>query len=870
MTIRASIFNRQVKYYPYGRTARLLCTMATAHYLRPLLAPNSVVLCGASERPGSLGRIVYENLLAGGFRGDLFATNPAHATVLGRRTFPSLTAIAEPVELAVICTPPSTVPALIAECKGRARAAVVMSGAPTARAAEYALWRREITASARAAEVPVLGPASFGVMRTTSGLNATYGAVPALPGRLTLISQSGAVAGALLDFARTAHIGFASVIVLGAVANIDFGELLEFALADEETDGIVLYVETLRDARPFMSALRAAARTKPVVVLKAGRYDKPGESPETDKVFDAALKRAGTVRVHSYTQLFAAARLLAAGRIPKGDRLAIVTNGRGPGLLAADCARELGVRLAEFEEGTRTALTALLPSNVATVNPVDVCGEATPERLARAVGVCLSDAATDAVVALHVAAPASPPTDSARAVASVAKGARKPVLAAWLGSVDRPDARAALDAGGIADFYTPENAVEAFSFLAAYRHNQEWLLQAPAASATRSTRGSGRSKESSSIRLAEPELETPDLVAAARVRKVAVSAGRAALNAGEARRLLAAFGIAMAQQKSRLTVSASVNEVKAAIFTDCVFGPVIALGTPGVSAQAMPLMLAPLNRRLACDLIEAAQLPRLRSPVEVQNLLLRMSALACMLPWATRVELDPVRVGASGALVAKARIAINRSAPDTPSGYRHMAIHPYPVELETTLALPEGKRLRVRPIRPEDADLERAFVAGLSDETRYRRFMQHLHELTPQMLARFTQVDYDRELALIALDAVSGRGKRREKIVAVARYVGNVDGESAEFAITIADAWQRRGLGWAMMELLIARVRDRGYARLIGNVLAINTPMLGLASALGFSRAIDPEDPEQVIVTLDLRGGRTRGTPGAASSQGTR
>jgi len=427
------------------------------------------------------------------------------------------------------------------------------------------------------------------------------------------------------------------------------------------------------------------------------------------------------------------------------------------------------------------------------------------------------------------------------------------VLAAWLGSVDRPDARAALEAGGIPDFYTPENAVEAFSFLAAYRRNQEWLLEAPTAGATRLTRSDRGAKESSRIRLSERELETPDLAAAARVRKGAVSAGRAALNAAEVRRLLAAFGIAMASQKSRSIASGSVNEVKAAIFTDSVFGPVIALGAQGAPAQAMPLMLAPLNRRLASDLIEAAQISSVRSPVELQNLLLRMSALACMLPWVTKVELDPVRVDASCALIAKARIAINRSAPGTSSGYRHMAIHPYPVELEMTLALPEGKRLRVRPIRPEDADLERAFVAGLSDETRYRRFMQHLHELTPQMLARFTQVDYDRELALIALDAVSGRGKQREKIVAVARYVGNPDGESAEFAITVADAWQGRGLGYAMMEQLIARARDRGYARLIGSVLAINTPMLGLASALGFSRAIDPEDGEQVIVTLDLR-----------------
>src|SRR5215468_7722753 len=436
--------------------------MATTHYLRPLLAPSSVVICGASERPGSLGRIVYENLLAGAFRGEIFATNPAHAAVLGRNASPSLTAIPQPVELAVICTPPATVPSIIAECEGRARAAIVISGAPAARGTEYTRWRRDITARARAAKLPVLGPASFGVMRTSSGLNATYAAIPALPGRLALISQSGAVAAALLDFARTARIGFASVVVLGAVTNVDFGEVLEFALADEEADGILLYVETLRDARRFMSALRAAARTKPVVVLKAGRHDSAdSEAPAHDRVFDAALKRAGTVRVHSYTQLFAAARLLAVGRIPKGDRLAIVTNGRGPGLLAADCARDLGVRLVEFQDGTRAALTALLPSSVAPVNPVDVCGEAPPERLARVVETVLDDAGTDAVLTLHVAVPAAPPTESARAVAATAKRAGKLVLAAWLGSLDRPDARAALEAGAIPDFYTPENAVEA-------------------------------------------------------------------------------------------------------------------------------------------------------------------------------------------------------------------------------------------------------------------------------------------------------------------------------------------------------------------------------------------------------------------------
>jgi len=353
-----------------------------------------------------------------------------------------------------------------------------------------------------------------------------------------------------------------------------------------------------------------------------------------------------------------------------------------------------------------------------------------------------------------------------------------------------------------------------------------------------------------------PEPETPNLVAATRVRRAALAAGRVVLNASETRRLLDAFGVTVASDRSgsrAVTRSHSREEVKAALYTDRIFGPVIALGATGAPAQAMPLMLAPLNRRLAKDLVEAAQLSTLRRPEQLESLLLRISALACMLPWVMRVELDPVRIGASETLVVRARIVVNRRAPVAADGYRHMAIHPYPAELETTLALPDGVRLRLRPIRPEDAELERAFVAGLSDESRYRRFMQHLQELTPQMLARFTQVDYDRELALIALDDGQGRRARREKIVAVARYVANPDGESAEFAIAVADAWQGHGLGRAMMKQLIARARDRGYERLIGNVLAINAPMLGLASSVGFSRTLDPEDAEQVVVKLEIR-----------------
>ena len=868
--------------------------IAPGHYLRPLLAPKSVALVGASAKPGSLGRIVYENLLAGGFQGDLFAVNPNHATILDRPAFASLTALGRPVDLAVICAPPDAVPAILDEMRERARGAVILSGAPTAKPADFHRWRREIAARAGASRIRIIGPASFGVIRTSLGLNASYSAVAAVPGRLSLISQSGAVCGALLDFARTAGMGFASVVALGGTADVDFGEVLEFALADPETDGIVLYIETLRDARSFLSALRAAARTKPVIVLKAGRHP-AGIDPRdvgADRVFEAALKRAGTVRVHTYAQLFASARILASGRIPRRNRLAIVTNGRGPGLLAVDRAAETGVVLADLSTATRDALHALLPPEADPGNPVDVRGEATPSRFGAAVHAVLADPGVDAVLALHVPVPAAPPVATAEAVAAAARTADKPVLAAWLGVIDQPEARVALDAGGIANFFTPEIAIDAFASVAAYRRNQEWLLEVPPPL---------------------PALSAPDLAAAERLRAQASAADRSRLTDTESGALLAAFGIPAAPVCAASTVPAArafargvgypvvlegdgrgaalrpglrdgrmlerawadlvadksvrpgggrrgfivrkqlefalAREARIVVRTDPLFGPVIAYGATSALASELALMLPPLNRRLAIDLIAGAHVAGASPEVQpLVALLLELSALLCALPWVVEMELDPVVVSPVAAVVARASIGVDPSRVRLADGYRHMAIHPYPVELETSVRLPSGAVLKLRPIRPEDADLERAFVASMSEQSRYRRFMQHLPALTPQMLARFTQVDYDRELALIALDGAAPA----EAIVAVARYVANPDRESAEFAIAVADAWHGRGLGRAMMRALIACAKKRGFRRLLGIVLASNEPMLALSRQLGFVAQRDRDDPDQIIVTLEL------------------
>lgn len=870
------------------------------HYLRPLVSPASVAMVGASEREGSVGRTAFANLIAGGFSGPLYAVNPRRSEVLGRPAVPSLRALGNPVELAVIATPADAVLDVLDDAPAvNLKAAVVMTTPPATSEADA--WSRAVRDAARRHRVHLIGAGAFGVIRTDIGLNATFCAPTARPGRLALVAQSGAVATALLDFAAPQGLGFSTVISLGTGLGVGFGALLDCLVLDPLTDGILLFVEDAGDARPFVSALRSAARIKPVIVLKAGRSIETPRQPSHDAVFEAALRRAGSVRVHDYTELFAAARILATGRIAMGERLAIVSNGRGPALLAADSAAERGVELAHLAPHTLAGLDALLPGDSARHNPVDLRGDARPARMGEAVSLVLADPGVDAVVVLHVARPAMPPDEAARVVAQAARTSQKPVLAAWLGALDRPDVQAALDEGGIVNFYTPENAVAAFSFLATYRRNQAWLLEAPPL---------------------QPEPEPLDLDAAERLRARLAESGRVLLVREEIDALLGAFGIAtipaqvvhsraeldaaaralrfpvtLAAPRADDTWSRTVRtraalddaweelaghgaagsdrpwirvekpprghatDVVMGVATDPTFGPVILLGPAGrVDGGRVAIMLPPLNRRLAHDLVREARarigLAGTTAPGREEvdealvRLLLRVSTLVGATPWLTELALGRITLHDGSAEIGEARARVDPARRPQP-GYRHMAIHPYPSELIEDAALRDGRRVTIRPIRPEDAELEREFVEALSPQARYFRFFYQLHELTPMMLARFTQVDYDREMALVAV-ADTAHPHGHPSFVAVARYIANPDGTSAEFAIVVTDAWQKRGLAHALMTRLIAAARRRGFARLVGAVLRENVAMLALARAEGFVVQDDPEEPEQVVVTLEL------------------
>lgn len=866
------------------------------HALRPLLSPDSVALVGASEREGSLGRVVFENLLAGGFKGPMYAVNPRHASVLGQRTFPSLREIGAPVDLAIIATPEQAVMQVLDDAAAaRIKVAVVMTSPDAIDTEASRSWSAQVAATAKRHGIRIVGPGALGVIRPEAGLDATYCAPSAVPGRLALIAQSGAVATAMLDFATPLRIGFSTVISVGGAIDVGFGELLDLLLIDPHTDGIVLHAEEIADARGFVSALRAAARTKPVVVLKAGRSLEAPAAISHDDVVDAALMRSGTVRAKTYMQLFAAARILARGRIPQGDRIAIVSNGRGPAVLAADSAFDRRLELARFTDVTARKLDALLEDNAPRTNPIDVHGDSPPSHLAAAVGIALADPNVDAAIALHVPRPVQTGLAAARALADVASASTKPILGAWLGAIDRKEVHDALDAGRIANFYTPETAVEALSFLVEYRDNQALLLEVPPP---------------------QPEPVPPDLAPLEALRGVLIESGRNELTTGEAARMLATFGLgqyaivdslAAARQavetlhfpvfverdvikarpgaivRSGRALSRAFEEIVEAggdtapgapaprvvvreaprdhgdatfalgIATDRRFGPVIFVRPAGANAavQRRALMLAPLNARLAADLVaQAGGVPeRLRADVldALVDALTRVSALACALPWVVTLELDPVVVTGRHVVVAGTRAEVDPRR-KLMRGYPHMAIHPYPVELIGDVSLADGTVLHVRAIRPEDAALERDFVNGLSEQSRYYRFFYRMSTLTPAMLARFTQVDYDRELALVAVANAGGTSA----FVGVARYIANPDGASAEFAVVVADAWQRRGVARVLMRGLIVCAKRRGFSRLTGAILRVNEPMIAFVRSLGFAIEDDAEDAAQVCATLPL------------------
>ena len=887
----------------------------TIRNLEAVFAPRSVAVIGATERPASVGRVLMENLTSAGFDGPIVPVNPARASVLGLPAYPDVRRMPFAPDLAVIATPAATVPVLLAGLAERGTRGVVIISAGFAAAAPA--LRQAVLDAARPQLVRIVGPNTLGIAVPKIGLNASFAHLTPARGELAFLAQSGAVATSVLDWAFARGIGFSHVVALGDMWDVDFGDMLDYLANDGGTRAILLYVEAVQHARKFMSAARAAARMKPVIVVKSGRHAQSASAAAShtgrlagpDAEYDAAFRRAGMLRVATLEELFNAVETLARARPPRGRRLAIITNGGGLGVLAADALLERGGELAVLDAATIERLNAFLPAAWSRGNPVDIVGDADPHRYAQALDVVLRDPACDAALVLHCPTAISTGRDTAHAVArTVAQHPQASVLTSWLGDHTARDARADLTRERIPTYGTPEQAVSAFMQMVDYRRNQELLMQTPPSL---------------------PELFTPDTAIVQRILAGAAHEGREWLTDPEARTVLAAYGVPVvapiaaaspqeaAAAAARLgrpvalkilaaaglhksdvggvilhladaraveaAASAMLARVRAAQpdvelrgFTvepmvDTAdglelivgasaggdFGPVIMFGEGGTAVEVTAdtaVELPPLNLRLAHELIARTRVARKmrgyrhKPPIDndaVALTLTRVAQLVIDFAQVLEIDVNPLLATPAGVHALDARIRITRGGVPRAAP---LAIRPYPQELETDVTLADGRTFRLRPILPEDEPALAAAFARLSASEIRARFFVPMKTLPHLTAARFTQIDYDREMALVLADAgVPGKAD----IHAVVRLIADPDNRAAEFAIVVEKALTGLGLGTLLMRRLIDYGRSRGLRELFADVLADNAAMRSLARSLGFVES-QPGAAQDHVVRVSL------------------
>jgi acetyltransferase len=887
---------------------------ASRHSLDPIFKPRSVAVVGASATAGSVGSILIHNLLGNPFGGTVYPINPKRKAVHGVRCFPDLASLPEAVDLAVIATPAATVPGLIEECVARGIPAAIIISAGFAELGEpgRALERR-IRETAHG-KIRIIGPNCLGVIHPPSNLNASFAASMARSGNVALLSQSGAICTSILDWAEETHVGFSSFVSVGSMLDVDFADLIDYFADDPHTRSIILYMESIGDVRKFMTAARSASRTRQVIVVKSGRHEAgaraaashTGALAGSDAVFDAAFRRAGVLRVLTIPDLFNMSEILAMQPRPRGPALALITNAGGPGVMATDELMTRGGRLAPLSAETLSRLDAALPAFWSRANPIDLLGDATPERYRLAVEACLKDPHIQGVLVLLTPQAMTDPTETARQLTPFAHTSGRPLLACWLGGAGVRPGRDILARAGIPTFDSPEAAIHAFLHMVQYHRNQELLYERPEAL---------------------PETWHP---ASERVRAIIARARaekRTMLNEAEAKELLAAYGLPVVHSVPCATMEEAVRAAKQVGFpvvlkllsstvthksdvggvklnladeaavcsafdairgsvtrkvgvhafegvtvqpmirdrgyelivgssVDRQFGPVILFGAGGILVEVVKdsaLALPPLNRTLARRLMERTQIYRAlqgvrgEAPVDLsalEALLVRFSQVLCDFPELQEVDLNPVLATPERILALDARVLLV-PADTPPEQLPRLAIHPYPNQYVAPFTLRDGTRVTVRPIRPEDEQLIVDLHARHSEHTIRMRFFSLVKTLSRDSLIRLCHLDYDREMALAAvLQQESG-----PMILGVSRYYLHPETGAAEFALVVGDAHQRQGLGRHLLTRLIEIAREHGAKKLVGQVLRENQPMLSLVASLGFS---PPETVEDDVVRVEL------------------
>ena len=896
--------------------------MATrTHSLDALFHPTSVAVVGASAVPGSVGSILMRNLLEYPFGGVVYPVTPKRPHVHGVRCYPDIAHLPETVDLAVIATPALTVPATLQACAGRGvKAAIIISAGFSELGVEGRALEKQLRDIARG-KMRVIGPNCLGILHPPSGLNASFASTMARPGHIAMLSQSGAICASILDWARDTHVGFSSFVSVGAMADVDFADLIDYFGDDPGTRSIILYMESIGDVRKFLSAARAVARTKHVIVVKSGRHEAgaraaashTGALAGADAVFDAAFRRAGVLRVLTIPDLFGMSEILAMQPPPRGPALAIITNAGGPGVMATDALMTSGGQLATLSPETRSALDTVLPPFWSHANPIDVLGDATPERYRKAVEICARDAGMQGLLVLLTPQAMTDPTETARQLAPFARLEKKPLLASWMGGSDVAAGRAILSEAGIPTFAAPETAIDAFLHMVQYRRNQELLYETPAAL---------------------PEDWAPDqekvrgLIAAARL------AGRTLLTEVEAKGVLAAYGIpvtptvqavrseeavAVARQigypvvlklfsqtithKSDVggvqlnladdkavarafeTIAANLHahtqahgsrpvgfegvtvqpmvrdkgyELIVGSSVDRQFGPVILFGAGGLMVEVMKdssLALPPLNRTLARRLMERTQILhalkgiRGQKPVPLDELEMLLVRFSQLL--CDFLEIQEVDINP---LLATPQRIVALDA--------RVLLGPpdLPAEKRPRLAIRPYPNQYTAPFRLEDGTEVLIRPIRPEDEPLIIELHAGHSERTIRMrfFSMVKTLSRDSLIRLCHLDydremalAAIHHDGGRPHIVGVSRYYLHPETGTAEFAAVVNDAWQGRGLGRHLMRRLRDVACERGVRQLVGVILRENTAMINLAEEIGFS--VRPTSDASVVeASLDL------------------
>ena len=900
VTARAGTGARHWRTSALARTLApvLHCThpILSTRNLDALLNPDSVVVVGASTHPDHIGATAWRNLRAGAFRGPVYALNPRHRRLDGQSVYASVAELPAPADLALLCTPAATVPGLIDELGRHGTRAAIVFGTGF-----DATLRQAMLDAARPHLLRVLGPGSLGMLSPHIGLNASIAHGDAAAGELALVSQSGSLVAAMLDWARARGIGFSQVLSLGEHADVDIGDLLDQLASDARTRAILLYFEVADAPRRFLSAARSAARNKPVIVVRCAP---PGAPAAADRVYDAAIARAGMLRVGTLQDMLLAAETLARFRGNRSEQLAVLSNGSGAAALAADAAARAGVRMASLAEATLQGLPPLRARPAAPAAPLLLRADAAPAQYAEALQALAGDAAAPALLLIHAPSAAVPAAQVARALLPLAQLAPPRLMGCWLGHAAVAEARRVFQQAGIPSYATPEEAVGAFSMLVAYRRNQAQLIEAPPS----------RSGD-----------VPADAAAARALVQRALGAGRTLLEGEEARALLAAYGIAVRAARQvepepyaaasaaeligypvmlkvvspdvapgldgvsmyldlrsavqvrdaarrmlgglerawpgarieGFAVEAMARPAHARAFSagtriDPLFGPVILLGSDADADAAQgTVALPPLNAPLARALMHrSGVMAGLRAhgdmpaadDAALQRMLVGLSQLLIDVSQVAEVDLGPLLVGSDGALALRARVLLSLAAP---AGAVNFAIRPYPSNLVESFDW-LGRPLTLRPIRPEDEVQHTAFLSQMDPADIRMRVFYSRRSFERSELARLTQIDYAREMALVAVDQGPDG---EERTLGVVRAIADPDNVSAEFGILIRSDMKGQHLGPLLMQRIIDYQRRHGTKKLVGTVLAENTRMLALAKRLGF---VEKRSEESGVRAIEL------------------